>query len=190
MKIEFVIPTYNRPFHLATLLNSLMAQTSPDWTAHVITDCSPPGVNANVITEFIDEPRIKFTHLRNRNNDHGHTPRNVGLSQASQEWICMTGEDNYYVPTFVEEVLSHAKPAVNFIYTDMVHNWGKEYIYVPSLLFWSHIDIGNSIFRTEYAKQLRLNVKNFSADWEMIDKFLKQFPGEIVHIKKCLYVHN
>jgi glycosyltransferase involved in cell wall biosynthesis len=190
MKLEFIIPTYNRPYHLATLLNSLASQTSPDWTAHVISDGSPVGTFDNLFEYFKDEQRIKFTRLNNRNNDHGHTPRNVGLSQATQEWVCMTGEDNYYVPTFVEEVLSHAKPEVNFIYTDMVHNWGKEYIYVPSLLFWSHIDMGNSIFRAEFAKQMRLNVKNFSADWEMIDKFLKQFPGEIRHIKKCLYVHN
>lgn len=191
MKIEFVIPTYNRPNHLAAILWSLMAQSSPDWIAHVVSDCSPAGTLDTVKRMFADEPRIHFTDLPTRSNDWGHTPRNHGLHTATEELVCMTGEDNYYMPTFVEEVIAAARnEAVNLVFTDFVHNWQKEYIYVPSLLFWSHIDIGNTVFRTANARQMSLNPAHFSADWEMIENYLKRFPGRPFHIKKVLYVHN
>jgi glycosyltransferase involved in cell wall biosynthesis len=191
MKIEFVIPTYNRPNHLAAILWSLMAQSSPDWTAHVVSDCSPAGTLDTVKRMFADEPRIRFTDLPTRSNDWGHTPRNHGLHTATEELVCMTGEDNYYMPTFVDEVIAAARnEAVNLIFTDFVHNWDKEYIYVPSLLFWSHIDIGNTVFRTANACQMKLDPAHFSADWEMIENYLKRFPGRPFHIKKVIYVHN
>jgi glycosyltransferase involved in cell wall biosynthesis len=191
MKIEFIIPTYNRPAHLSAILWSLRAQTSPDWTAHVVADCPADGVIEPVIAMFADEPRIRFTVLLERHNDFGHTPRNVGLMTATEDLVCMTGEDNYYMPTFVEEVTAAARnEAVNLIFTDFVHNWGKEYVYVPSLLFWSHIDIGNTVFRTVNACKMKLNPAHFSADWEMIETYLKIFPGKPFHIKKVLFVHN
>lgn len=190
MKIEFIIPTYNRPNHLATLLSSLTAQTSLNWTAHVVDDCAIPGTLARVKQFFKDEKRIRWTSLNTRYNDHGHTPRNHGLSQATEKLVCMTGEDNYYTPVFVEEVLAAFTDRVNFVFTDLIHNWGKEYIYMQSLVFWSHIDIGNCIYRTEFAKTLHLDVKNFSADWEFAKEYIQKFGGEIRHIKKPLYVHN
>lgn len=191
MKIEFVIPTYNRPNHLAAILWSLMAQSSPDWIAHVVSDCSPAGTLDTVKRMFADEQRIRFTDLTTRSNDWGHTPRNHGLHTATEELVCMSGEDNYYMPTFVEEVIAAARnESVNLVFTDFVHNWQKEYIYVPSLLFWSHIDIGNTVFRTANARQMSLNPAHFSADWEMIDNYLKRFHGRPFHIKKVIYVHN
>ena len=61
---------------------------------------------------------------------------------------------------------------------------------MPSLLFWSHIDIGNTVFRTVNACKMKLNPAHFSADWEMIETYLKIFPGKPFHIKKVLFVHN
>ena len=191
MKIEFIIPTYNRPAHLSAILWSLRAQTSPDWTAHVVADCPADGVIEPVIAMFADEPRIRFTVLPERHNDFGHTPRNVGLEQCNEALVCMTGEDNYYTPLFVEEVQkAFRNPTVNFVYTDFVHNWGKSYIYVPSLLFWSHIDCGNCVFVTSKAKTQRLDPKNFSADWKFIESYVKSGTGQPFHIQKVLYVHN
>ena len=191
MKIEFIIPTYNRPAHLAAMLWSLMAQSSPDWTAHVVADCPHPGTLDTVKSMFANEPRIRFTDLDTRHNDYGHTPRNVGLMNATEDLVCMTGEDNYYMPIFVEEILRIAKhDQINMVFTDFVHNWGKEYIYVPSLLAYSHVDIGNVVFRTANACQMKLDTEKFSADWYMIEAYCQRFPGKPFHIQKVLYVHN
>jgi glycosyltransferase involved in cell wall biosynthesis len=191
MKIEFVIPTYSRTHHLMTLLNSLCAQSSNKWIAHVVADCPPEGTLDRIIEFFKDEPRIKFTILQERYNDWGHTPRNYGVQQASEEWVVMTGEDNYYVPTFVEEFLKHANHNTHFVFCDMVHNWvNQDYIYVPCAPVYGRIDIGNFMTKTKNAKQLKLNVSLAAADAVFVDEYLKKFIGVVRHISKILYVHN
>lgn len=192
-KIEFIIPTWGRPDHLMCLIGALKAQTCPDWKAVIMVDgtgpvcdlvCDPSGW-------FDGDIRITIDILDTRYNDWGHTPRNTGLAQASAEWVVMTGEDNYYVPTFVEEVLKVADTYVNFIYTDMVHNWsGGEYKAINCTPKTGNIDIGNSIFRTEFAKQMRLDVHDKCADGKFVEEYLRRFGGRSVRIDKLLYVHN
>ena len=60
MKIEFIIPTYNRPDHLMTLLNSLCSQSSNKWAAHVVADCPPEGTLDKIVDYFKDDLRISF----------------------------------------------------------------------------------------------------------------------------------
>lgn len=193
-KIEFIIPTWGRPDHLMCLLFALEAQTNQDFAVRIVIDGEDQlGMTPAWAQEeaSFNVPKYKWERLTRRYNDWGHTPRNTGLAQASAEWVVMTGEDNYYVPTFVEEVLKVAAPDVNFIYTDMVHNWsGGEYKAINCTPKTGNIDIGNSIFRTELAKQMRLDVHDKCADGKFVEEYLRRFGGRSVRINKLLYVHN
>jgi glycosyltransferase involved in cell wall biosynthesis len=192
MKIEFIIPTYNRPHHLMTIINSIFAQTSKDWFIHVVADCPPKGTLDTIIEYYKnDTDKIKFTILPERFNDWGHTPRNYGLENAEEEWVVMTGEDNYYVPTFVEEFLKAAEHNVHFVYCDMVHNWiNQDYVPVSCLPKWVAIDIGNFMTRKKFASQLKLDVTQQTADGFFVEEYIKKFPGKVKKISKFLYVHN
>ena len=119
-KIEFIIPTYQRVNHLMTTISSITAQTSDKWKIHVVADCPPEGTLDKIIDYFKNEPRIKFTILPKRHNDWGHTPRNYGMEHATEEWIVMTGEDNYYVPVFVEDMLKASDKNSHFVFCNMV----------------------------------------------------------------------
>lgn len=191
-KIEFVIPTYNRVDHLMCLLNSLCAQTNDNWVAHVIADCPPQGTLDKVMKYFKGDDRFMFTILPDRYNDWGHTPRNIGLEMAKEEWVVMTGEDNYYTPVFVDEFLKVVTPNSHFIYCDMVHNWlNFDYIHLKSKPVMDHIDIGNFMTKSKYAKQLKLDTTLPAADGKFVEEYLQKFPtGTITYIKKILYVHN
>lgn len=192
-KIEFIIPTYERTDHLMCLLNSLCAQTSDKWFAHVIADCPPQGKLDKIMKYFKNDERIMFTILSERHNDWGHTPRNIGLEMAREEWVVMTGEDNYYTPKFVEFFLEAAKfkPDANFIFCDMVHNWVNfEYIYLKSEPKYGKIDIGNFITKSELSRQIKLDPTFAQSDWKFIGEYLKKFESNLVHIPKVLYVHN
>lgn len=191
-KIEFIIPTWGRPDHLMSLIGALKAQTCQDWSAHVIIDGNGPVDDSKDISNYVmSDVRITLTTFDQRFNDWGHTPRNTGLEQAQTEWVVMTGEDNYYVPTFVEEVLKVADTDVNFIYCDMVHNWiSGEYKAISCIPKIGSIDIGNSIFRTELAKQMRLDIHAKSADGKFVEEYIRRFGGRSVRINKFLYVHN
>jgi glycosyltransferase involved in cell wall biosynthesis len=191
-KIEFIIPTYNRPDHLMCTINSIVAQTSDKWKIHVVADCPPEGTLDKVMKYFEGDDRIKFTILPERYNDWGHTPRNYGAQHATEDWIVMTGEDNYYVPIFVDNFLSSVNPKVGLVFCDMVHNWTNfQYAAISCEPVWGRIDIGNFMIRRKLSKQLKLDTKMDQADGKYIEEFKIKFPQQtIIKIPKILYVHN
>jgi len=191
-KIEFIIPTYNRPDHLMCTINSIVAQTSDKWKIHVVADCPPEGTLDKVMKYFEGDDRIKFTILPERYNDWGHTPRNYGAQHATEDWIVMTGEDNYYVPIFVDNFLSSVNPKVGLVFCDMVHNWTNfQYAAISCEPAWGRIDIGNFMIRRKLSKQLKLDTKMDQADGKYIEEFKIKFPQQtIIKIPKILYVHN
>jgi len=195
MKIEFIIPTYNRTDLLMTCISSIVAQTNPNWTIHVVADCPPEDVQikiANIAVYYESDDRIKFSVLDKRYNDWGHTPRNYGLEKATEEWLVMTGEDNYYAPTFVDNFLSVVRDDVNFVFCNMVHNWVKDdYIPVNCDIEYGKIDIGNFMTRTFNAQKLRLKSDINQADYYFVEEYLARFnEAQIIKIDKILYVHN
>lgn len=191
-KIEFIIPTYNRPDHLMCTINSIVAQRSNRWKIHVVADCPPEGTLDKIMKYFEGDERIKFTILPERYNDWGHTPRNYGLEHATEEWVVMTGEDNYYMPVFVDHFLSVVTPKVHFVYCDMIHNWTNfQYYYINCEPALYKIDIGNFMVKRKLGQELKLNTKNEQADGVYVEEYLKKFPdGKIIKVKKPLYVHN
>jgi glycosyltransferase involved in cell wall biosynthesis len=197
-KIEFVIPTHKRVDLLITVIGSIVAQTNPNWRIHVVADCPPDEIKERYldIIAFFDEhkDKIRFSVTDMRYNDWGHTPRNIGLKQATEEWVVLTGEDNYYAPTFVENFLSSVKDRddINFAFCNMVHNWvNDDYIPVRCEIEFGKIDIGNFMTRTFNAQKLELKTELEQADYWFIEEYLARFPeGKIMHIDKILYVHN
>jgi glycosyltransferase involved in cell wall biosynthesis len=191
-KIEFIIPTYERTDHLMCTISSIRAQSSKKWKIHVVADCPPDGTMDKIIDYFKDDDRIKFTILPERYNDWGHTPRNYGLERATEDWIVMTGEDNYYAPVFVDNFLEVANTNCHFVFCNMVHNWTNyQYFPIDCQPIWGKIDIGNFMVRREYAQQMRLDVTIEQADGVFVEEYLKKFPlKQIIKINKFLYVHN
>lgn len=193
MGIEFIIPTYSRTNHLMTIVCSLLSQTNPNWKAHIVGDCVP-NENLERIHSFLNmigDNRIRFTNLPERYNDWGHTPRNYGLEQATEEWTIMTGEDNYYVPTFVDNMLRMGKDT-HFVFCLMVHNWVDDnYIPIDCKVEYGKIDIGCFMVKTNMAKKLKLDTKINQADWFFIEDFVKKYPAaRFSKVNKVLYVHN
>jgi len=193
MGIEFIIPTYNRINHLMTIVCSLMAQSNPNWKAHIVGDCISND-NLEKVHSFlnmINDSRIRFTNLPERHNDWGHPPRQYGLDNATEEWVIMTGEDNYYVPEFVDLMLSESEHQ-HFVYCDLLHNWiNKEYIPIKSVLELGRIDIGSFMTKTNLAKKIKLDVTHEWADWFFVQEFMNKFKhAKMKKVNRILYVHN
>jgi len=192
-KIEFIIPTFSRTNHLITIVGSLMAQSNPNWTAHIVADYPDEEIvkRINDMVTFFNDDRIKLTVLEKRYNDWGHTPRQFGLYSATEEWVIMTGEDNYYVPEFVDIMLREGDKH-HFVYCDMVHNWiNKDYIPINSKLQLGAIDIGSFMTKTNMAKKIKLKNKHEWADWYFVEEFQKIYKvAKYKKVSKILYVHN
>jgi hypothetical protein len=114
------------------------------------------------------------------------------MQHATEDWVIMTGEDNYYMPVFVDHFLNSVTPQSHFVFCNMVHNWtDHQYYPIDCEPSWGKIDIGNFMVKRENGQRIRLDVKNEQADGEFVEKYLKKFPeGEVIKINKILYVHN
>lgn len=189
--IEFIVPTWKRPNQLMMMLSSLVSQTSDKWKAHVIID-GLTNDYFSVKEYFQDNPNIRFSHITGPNNDWGHTARNYGLSEAKEEFVVMTGDDNYYTPNFVKEMLEEAiSNGANLVFCNMVHN-NFNYQMVNCRVAHGAIDIGNVMTRTKLAQQFELQ-HNYDADWTFITQYCqkhKQTSKSLVKIDKILYIHN
>jgi glycosyltransferase involved in cell wall biosynthesis len=192
--IEFIIPTYNRTDLLMTCISSIVGQTNPNWKIHVVADGPTDEVKeklSSIAGYYENESRIRWTVLDERYNDWGHTPRNYGLEQSTNEWVVMTGEDNYYVPEFVNEMLKVSE-GQDFIYCDMVHNWiNKDYVGINTGLEFGRIDIGCFMVRTNKGNKIKLKTKEECADWYYVEEFIKKYPNaKVTKVNKIMYVHN
>ncbi len=189
MLVDFIIPTYNRIDSLRSMLSCLIAQTCEDWHAQVIYD----GVNNLSIKKLIksfNDSRIEYKGLDKRYNDFGHTPREVGKQQSKSKYIIMTGDDNYYMPTFVYElkiVIDAHNPGM--IYWDMVHSH-YEYQYFECRLAYNQIDMGAFATRRDIAQSIRLG-NEYAADGIFVNEYINKYPIETIYkISKVLFVHN
>lgn len=201
-KFEFIIPTYDRPNQLMMTIHSIYSQSVDNWRITVVVDAPYKGLD-KVIKYFDGDDRIRFdTTLKNGpHNDWGHTPRIRGMEIAEEEWLIMTGDDNYYFPCFLEAFSSAVDDNTLFIFCDMYHNYsGYDYgsselrkIPIPGGFRYEGLDIGAFATRTKLAKQipfyrhLHWADGKFAADyWEKHCKV----HGSIKKIPKGFYVHN
>ena len=193
MNIEFIIPTYNSPDKLMLILQSLVVQTDVNWKAHVIIDgMTNEYRHVKDIYQYND--KVRFSHIEGPNKDWGHTARNYGLDQASSTYVVMTGDDNYYVPTFVQEMLDATVDKHKMVMCNMVHNNAYNgYQVIETAIKLSYIDIGNVMYSTDAIGDLRLDKTDYNADYTFTSEFIarnvKSF-NDIQKISKILYVHN
>jgi hypothetical protein len=105
----------------------------------------------------------------------------------------MTGDDNYYVPKFLEyfteTILNNDK--CGFVYCNMVHDH-KRYQVIDSKIERKFIDIGNFISKTELAKTIGFKYRDYGADWYYINAYHNKYKNkyDFIKIDKILYVHN
>jgi hypothetical protein len=188
--VDFIIPTYQRYDQIKSMLYSLISQYDPDWTAQVIIDDIENDTIVEIIKNIKDD-RISYTFTGTRYNDWGHTPREIGKQQSTSQYIIMTGDDNYYVPTLVSEIKQISKdndlPAL--IYWSMIHSH-NHYSPLSCELGIGGIDMGAFATRNDIAKSIKLPI-TYAADGEFIETIVASYPNEkFIKTNKYLFVHN
>ena len=196
MNVEFVIGTYNRPYHLTTLLGSIVTQTVPNWRVHVIADGWFEGLE-KVKEYFSFDNRIRFSIIDGPNKDFGNTPRMYGKEVCVEDWMIMTGDDNYYLPIVVEEILAVTDSNTNFVCWDTLLNFSNLDWKYRGVLYTKPepemIDIGSFATRPSLARQVKYDTKTHTGDGEFARDYVNLFCQELNSYKKIdkiLYVHN
>jgi hypothetical protein len=200
--VSFVLPTYDRVDNLRSTLSSLLCQTNINWEAIVVLDGGDHQERVMEMVKSITSKRdfrVRMFTTDKRYNDWGHTPRELGKQMSVAKYIIMSGDDNYYVPTMVEELRCKIYEFKNendpltelpgMVYWDMVHShYG--YGYFRTIPAFNQIDIGAFATRRDLAQDIPLTT-TYAADGVFVEDFKVKFPNEeIKKINKVLYVHN
>ncbi|MFQ3588414.1 MAG: glycosyltransferase family 2 protein, partial [Fimbriimonadaceae bacterium] len=83
-KISIIVPVYNVEPYLAPCLDSLRAQTYPNFEAILVDDGSTDGSGAICDAYASADPRF---HVVRQSNQGVSAARNAGMKQASGDYL-------------------------------------------------------------------------------------------------------
>lgn len=113
--VSVVMPSYNTAKYISDSIDSVIAQTYPNWELIIVDDCSTDDSMA-VISSYND-PRIRV--LQNVKNSGAALSRNFALREAKGEWIAFLDSDDIWAPEKLEKQIAFMKTnGYAFTFTD------------------------------------------------------------------------
>ena len=202
--LEIISVTYGHGFKLKCFIDSIRAQTNPNWCLHIIHDGAGKvfdDLKKNLSDNgYLSDCRIKLSATKTRSNKWGHPLREYGLQNriSSAPYIVITNCDNYYVPIWVSEIQKKAARGNDLIYWDCVHSHINKrfdrlcgYGLLNTKLKFAWVDMGSVAVKSSVATQVGFPFRSFTADWEFFESCLKHIPPKkIAKTGKILFVHN
>lgn len=98
-----VIPLYNKAPHIRRAIDSVMAQSMPDFELIVVDDASTDG-GGGIVSAVRDE-RARLVRRAVRGVG-GHAARNLGINEASTDFIAFLDADDEWKPQFLETIFA------------------------------------------------------------------------------------
>ncbi len=113
MKISFIVPVYNVEEYLETCLNSLQAQTIPDFEAILVDDGSTDS-SGTICDEYVRKDcRFRVIH---QTNGGLAVARNSGQKVAVGEWISFVDSDDWIELNYIEKLLPYMEQDFELIF--------------------------------------------------------------------------
>ncbi|CAM3614025.1 glycosyltransferase family 2 protein [Halomonas lysinitropha] len=94
--VSIITPVFNATPHLEETLNSVLAQSSPDWEHILIDDGSQDGSAAIIKRYAASDSRI--TLIRLEKNAGAAVARNAGIEAAKGRFIAFLDSDDLWLP--------------------------------------------------------------------------------------------
>lgn len=191
--ISIIIPCYNDWQYVEQAVDSALNQTYPNKEVIVIDDGSNSKTK-NVLKLL--EPKI--TKLITQENQGQSTARNVGIREATGEYILVLDSDDYFEPSFCEKaiIFFNEDRIIKIVtcHAKLLYDNGCSNTYIPkggfiSNFLFANAALGTSMFKKEdwtscggYDECMR----NGFEDWEFFIRILKD-KGFAYVINEPLY---
>lgn len=146
--VSIIMPAYNAEKFIAESIESVLAQTYPNFELIVIDDCSPDQTVEIVQNYVSKDKRVKF--FKKERNQGVAEARNTGLNHAKGDFVAFLDSDDKWVEDKLEKQLAVLKERndIDVVYgsyyrfnSDGVRNVVK----VPNLLDKKKLFKGNPI---------------------------------------------
>lgn len=96
IETSVILPAYNNEETIAQAIESVIAQTSPDWELLAVDDCSTDGTRA--ILDGYAEKDSRVRVLSNPVNSGAGPSRNLGIGASSGRYIAFLDADDSWHP--------------------------------------------------------------------------------------------
>ncbi|MDR0983110.1 MAG: glycosyltransferase [Culturomica sp.] len=106
-KVSIIVPVHNAGKYLVECLNTLIYQTLQDIEIIIVLDCPTDGSDTIAVEYAAIDYRIKI--IRNRQNMHIGNSRNIGMDNATGEYIGFSDHDDYCALDMYEKLYTKAK---------------------------------------------------------------------------------
>jgi len=108
-KISVIIPTYNRSHVIRNALETVRLQSYTNWECLIIDDGST-DTSEEIITKYIkSDNRFKFISRTNSRKKGAATCRNIGLENATGQFIQFLDSDDVMAPNKFETHINRLK---------------------------------------------------------------------------------
>ena len=193
--IQVICVAYKRAIPLRILIDSFMVQTSDRWNLHIIHDGPVPVDVQDTFDLYANDDKVTFYQSQKRLGNYGHPNRKQMLDRLKanpKDFVLMTNDDNYYVPTFVENMLTDLARDTGMVMCNTLHNY-MGYDVHDSKPFENEIDMGAFIVAYPVAVKAGFKHTNFSADGRYcVDcaELCRKANLKIKKINKPYFIHN
>ncbi len=100
-KISVIVPVYNVEKYLSRCIDSILSQTFTDFELLLVDDGSTDK-SGEICDEYAKtDARIKVFHTENRGVS---AARNLGIKEASADWICFVDSDDWVEKKFLSDL--------------------------------------------------------------------------------------
>lgn len=130
MLISIIIPTFNRASTLKASLMSVLSQTYSDIEVIVVDDASTDHTTA--ILSDIDDVRLKIIRLPQ--NSGAPNARNIGIKNASGEYLAFHDSDDVWLPHKLEEQIEFLGKGFRAVFCPYLRVQHHEVSIIPDLL--------------------------------------------------------
>jgi len=147
--VSIITPVYNASTYLASTIESVLAQTYPEWELLLSDDCSTDGSKSIANSYRHIDRRIKL--LTSKENTGPAGCRNRAIQSARGKYIAFLDSDDLWVPEKLDlqvEFMSHGKYHLSFTAYQKIDEQGNNIggqLYGPSSVSYNQLLNSNSI---------------------------------------------
>src|SRR5579864_775617 len=114
--VSVIIPAFNAADYIAAALESVLAQTFPDYEVILVNDGSP---DTQRLEQAIEPYASRIIYLTQENRGPS-AARNLGIRHARGEWLALLDSDDAWLPHYLSEQLRFLQqdPSLDMVYCD------------------------------------------------------------------------